>query len=288
LPEAERQPTGTGLFQLATDYCIFRVEGANPDAPRGEESDISMEQLTEKAVQVARMLRESSHTVVITGAGVSTDSGIPDFRSPGSGLWTRINPELFTIQGFQADPAQFYRLGQEFFQLIRAAEPNETHLALGRLQQRGLIKTIITQNVDGLHQKGGADRVLEIHGSLRTASCIFCRRQVSIEAVISDVEEGVLPPLCVECGEPVKPDVILFGEALPPVYQEAVAEAEQAECIMVIGSSMQVSPANMLPGYTENLVVINREPTFYDARARIAVHGSTTEIMRLVLEQTGS
>lgn len=243
-----------------------------------------MDNLEEKVNRIAGLLLESRHTVVLTGAGVSTESGIPDFRSPGSGLWTRVNPEIFTIQGFKADPARFYRLGKDFFRMIQAAEPNDTHLALDRLQQRGLLKTIITQNVDGLHQKGGAARVLEIHGTLRTASCIFCRRRVSMEAVISDVEEGLAPPLCADCGEPVKPDVVLFGETLPPVFEEALADARQADCIMVVGSSMQVSPANMLPGYCKNLVIINREPTFYDPQARVVVHESTSRVMRFVCD----
>ncbi|MEW5783670.1 MAG: Sir2 family NAD-dependent protein deacetylase [Bacillota bacterium] len=247
-----------------------------------------MEQVGEKVRQIATLLQESGRTVVLTGAGVSTESGIPDFRSPGSGLWTRVAPELFTIQGFKADPAQFYNLGKEFFYLIRAAAPNETHLVLGELQKRGLVKTIITQNVDGLHQKGGAVHVLEIHGSLRTASCIFCRRRVSMELVIADLEEGLIPPLCVECGEPVKPDVILFGEPMPASYREALAEAGSADCIMVIGSSMQVSPANLLPGLIDNLVIINRERTFYDDRARVVIHGATSETMSLIFEQVNA
>ncbi len=244
-----------------------------------------MEQFAEKVKQIGELLTACSYTVVLTGAGVSTESGIPDFRSPDSGLWTQVNPELFTIQGFKADPAQFYHLGRNFFQMVQEAEPNVTHTALGELQQRGLVNSIITQNVDGLHQRGGAERVLEIHGSLRTASCIFCRHQESIETVIREVEEGLIPPLCIECGEPLKPDVILFGEALPAAFQEAVAEARKADCIMVIGSSMQVSPANMLPGLSENLIIINRESTFYDRQARVVLHSNTSQAMQLIMDE---
>jgi NAD-dependent deacetylase len=244
-----------------------------------------LEHSSEKVKQISELLAECRYTVVLTGAGVSTESGIPDFRSPDSGLWTRVNPELFTIQGFKADPAQFYNLGRVFFQMVRDAEPNVTHKVLGELQQRGLVKTIITQNVDGLHQRGGAERVLEIHGSMRTASCIFCRHQEPIETVISEVEEGLVPPLCIECGEPLKPDVTLFGEALTPVFQEAKAEAQQADCIMVIGSSMQVSPANLLPGFSENLIIINREPTYYDPKASVVLHGNTSRAMQLIMDE---
>jgi NAD-dependent deacetylase len=242
-------------------------------------------QPAEKVKQIGELLIRCSYTVVLTGAGVSTESGIPDFRSPDSGLWTRVNPELFTIQGFKADPAQFYNLGRDFFQVVREAEPNATHRVLGELQQRGLVKSIITQNVDGLHQRGGAEKVLEIHGSLRTASCIFCRHQEPIETVIDEVEEGLIPPLCIECGEPLKPDVILFGEALPPAFQEAMVEAQKADCIMIIGSSMQVSPANMLPGLSDNLIIINREPTFYDPQARVVLHGNTSQAMQSIMDE---
>ncbi len=242
-----------------------------------------MESIDRKAEKVAELLMECSYTVVLTGAGVSTESGIPDFRSPDSGLWNRINPELFTIQGFKADPAQFYNLGRDFFNTINNARPNETHKALGLLQQRGIVKTIITQNVDGLHQKGDARRVLEIHGSMRTASCIFCHLQVPMEEVISDVAEGLMPPLCPECGEPVKPDVTLFGEAMPPAYAEALEEAGKADFILVIGSSMQVSPANMLPGLCKNIAIINRSRTFYDDKARVAIHSSTSHAMVKIL-----
>jgi NAD-dependent deacetylase len=244
-----------------------------------------LETVDERIKRAAGLLRESSYAVALTGAGASTESGIPDFRSPDSGLWTRVNPEVFTIQGFKADPAQFYNLGLEFFQLIAAAQPNDTHIVLGELQRRGLVKAIITQNVDGLHQKGGASRVLEIHGTLSSASCVFCRTRVSIAEVVGAVASGILPPLCPECGEPVKPDVILFGEAMPPAYQEALAEARQADCIMVIGSSMQVSPANMIPHFSENLVIINREPTFYDSQARVVIHDSTARVMRRILDE---
>ncbi len=244
-----------------------------------------MEQLQENIKKTADLLERSSHTVVLTGAGVSTESGVPDFRSPGSGLWTMLDPELFTIQGFKANPKAFYEGGTQFVRMLGEAEPNEGHTVLAELEKRGLVKAVITQNVDGLHQKGGSKKVLEIHGTLSTASCMLCSRQVSIEEVAADVEEGLLPPLCVECGEPLKPDVVLFGEPLSPDYKEAMEEARKADLIMVVGSSMQVSPANQLPAYCDNLVIINRTPTFYDQQARVVVNESTARVMRLLLEE---
>ncbi len=243
-----------------------------------------MEALNEKVEQIARLLKESNYAVAVTGAGVSTESGVPDFRSPGSGLWTQVNPELFTIQGFKANPGAFYRAGLPFVRQMDQAEPNRTHTALAELEKMDLIKAVITQNIDGLHQKGGSEKVLEIHGNLNTASCIHCGWQVSMEEVIADVDEGLVPPLCSECGEPLKPDVILFGEPLAPDYGQALEEAGQADLIMVIGSSMQVSPANQLPSLCDNLVIINHTPTFYDDQARIAINESTAEVMKRLMD----
>ncbi len=243
-----------------------------------------MAQHPKQIKEIVSLLTACRYTVALTGAGVSTKSGIPDFGRTDSGLWTRVNPELFTIHSFLADPAQFYHLGKDFFSMVGAAEPNLTHLALGELQQRGLVKTIITQNIDGLHQQGGAERVLEIHGSMRSASCIQCKRREAMETVIAVLDAGLIPPLCSACGAPLKPDAILFGETLPPDFEEALAEAQQADCMLIIGSSMQVFPANMLPGFCKNLVIINREPTLFDSRARVVLHSDTSRAMQLIME----
>ncbi len=244
-----------------------------------------MEELTAKVKEIADLLEKSNYTVVLTGAGVSTESGVPDFRSPGSGLWTMLDPELFTIQGFKANPKAFYEGGAPFVKMLDQAKPNEGHIVLAELEKRGLVKAIITQNVDGLHQKGGSKRVHEIHGTLSTASCMHCSLQVSIDKVAAAVEDGILPPLCVECGEPLKPDVVLFGEPLSPDYGEAIEEARRADLIMVIGSSMQVSPANQLPSYCDNLVIINRTETFYNRQAKVAINESTAQTLRLLLKE---
>lgn len=244
-----------------------------------------MEEINEKISEIADLLLGSSHAVVLTGAGVSTESGIPDFRSPGSGLWTVLNPELFTIQGFKANPGEFYRAGLPFYKMLQTAEPNAAHTVLAELEKRGLVKAIITQNVDGLHQKGGARRVFEIHGTLSSVSCMHCGESADLEQVIADVEEGLLPPLCIDCGEPLKPDVVLFGEPLSPDYKQALEEAQKADLIMVVGSSMQVSPANQLPSYSDNLIIINRTPTFHDSKARVVIHDSTARVMSLLLEE---
>lgn len=241
------------------------------------------EERREKVRTLARLLEESRHTVALTGAGVSTESGIPDFRSPGSGLWTKVNVELFTIEGFKANPGAFYENGQPFVRLLAGAEPNLTHRALAELERSGHIKAVITQNVDGLHQKGGSKRVLQIHGSLDSASCLHCRRKVPIEEVASDLEEGLLPPLCLDCGEPLKPDVVLFGEPLAPDYREALTEAKQADLILVLGSSMQVSPANEIPSLARRLAIINRTATFYDKEADVVINDRIAGVMEQLM-----
>jgi NAD-dependent deacetylase len=244
-----------------------------------------MEEIEMRITEIADIFLDSNHAVVLTGAGVSTESGIPDFRSPGSGLWTVVNPELFTIQGFKANPGESYRAGLPFYKMLQAAEPNAAHTVLAELEKRGLVKAIITQNVDSLLQKGGAKRVFEIHGTLSSVSCMHCGEGADLDQVIADVGEGLLPPLCIECGEPLKPDVVLFGEPLSPDYKQALEEAQKADLLLVVGSSMQVSPANQLPSYSDNLIIINRTPTFYDNQARVVIHESTARVMSLLLQE---
>lgn len=243
-----------------------------------------MDNLKEKVTMVAELLKKATYTVVLTGAGVSTESGVPDFRSPESGFWAVVSPELFTIDGYKANPKGFYEVGLPLFQIIEKAQPNSAHRTLAWLEGQGLIKALITQNVDGLHQAAGSKQVLEIHGTLKSASCLFCGWSASAEDVLADIEDGLVPPRCLECGEPLKPDVVLFGEPLAPAYHQALQEAEKADLIMVIGSSMQVSPANKLPAFCEKLVIINRTPTFYNSQARVVINDSIVRVMDLLNE----
>jgi NAD-dependent deacetylase len=231
-------------------------------------------------------LQKSTHTVALTGAGISTESGIPDFRSPGEGFWTKVDPAFFTVQGFKNNPAEFYRFGMGLFQDILNASPNQAHFALAELQQRGLLRSIITQNIDGLHQKAGSDRVYEVHGNLRGATCFKgCARQVPIEEVVRQIFGGQLPPLCNDCGRPLKPDVVLFGEGMAPDFSEAINEVRTADLILIIGASMRVAPVNMLPRMVKNMVIINRERTMHDRRARAVIHGDASEATRLIVEE---
>jgi len=233
----------------------------------------------EKIKQAVDVLSKCNYVIALSGAGISTESGIPDFRSPVSGLWSNADPEDFTIERFRVYPQALYQVGADLFQIITGAQPNEAHKALGELENKGLIKTVITQNIDALHQKGDSRNVLEIHGSLNGASCIHCSHEEPMEKILQDVQEAIIPPRCIECGEPMKPNVILFGEAMPPAFQLALNESRKADGMLVVGSSLVVSPANMLPDYVDNLVIVNRESTPLDDSAQVVVHGSLSDIM---------
>jgi len=197
----------------------------------------------EKCERVARKLRESRHAVVLTGAGISVESGIPDFRSAG-GLWSRYDPDEYgRVESFHADPAKVWKMFLEMDELFAGARPNAAHLALARLEERGLVKAVITQNVDSLHWKAGSRKVIEYHGHNRTMSCTECGRHVMREAVSLEI----LPPAC-SCGGVLRPDFVLFGESVPAhAYHEGNEEAGRCDLLMVVGTSATVAPASWLP-----------------------------------------
>src|SRR3972149_8108308 len=192
----------------------------------------------------ADLLRESKHAVVLTGAGISTPSGIPDFRSEGTGLWSRAGPlEVASLMTFRASPEKFFDGFRPLASQIFNAQPNLAHRALANLERAGRLHKIVTQNIDGLHQKAGAQHVIETHGTLRTLSCTRCYHQVESGPYFQPfVEQGKLP-YCPKCGAVLKPDVILFGEQLPHrAWVEAQRAASRCDLILVAGSSLEVLP----------------------------------------------
>jgi len=231
-----------------------------------------------------KMIRDTAHIlvqkkpwIVLTGAGISTESGIPDFRSPGTGLWENVDPmEILSVRTLREDPRTFYRLGLSVLLRFRDAAPNLAHHILARWEREGLTNGVITQNIDDLHRRAGSKRVLEIHGHLRSFLCEQCGSDTPTTEVEKQVKSRV-PPLC-GCGGLLRPRVVLFGDMLPPVFQEA---EELARChpLMVIGSSLQVSPANFLPSLAPVLGVINREPTSFDQRAVFVLRQSAAETL---------
>jgi NAD-dependent deacetylase len=226
--------------------------------------------------------------VALTGAGISTESGIPDFRSAG-GIWERYDPtEVAHIDAFRRDPARVWEFYALRLDALASAEPNDGHRALAALEERGWIRALVTQNVDGLHQRAGSREVVEVHGSLREAECIHCGARVPIAAAL---EQLPLPP-CPECGETLKPGVVMFGELLPAAAIERAQElAAEAELLLVVGSSLEVHPVAALPGETLGaggaLAIVNRGSTPWDSRAELAIEAPAGETLRALASALG-
>lgn len=247
-----------------------------------------MSLLTSQADRLAGMLRESASTVVLTGAGVSVPSGIPDFRSPGTGLWENVDPmEVAHIDAFHRDTARFWSYYRPRFHELGSKLPNGAHEAIADLERRGLIDGVITQNIDRLHRAAGSKRVIEVHGSIETSSCTSCEEKVGMEEVDSLFgEDGIAS--CRGCGGKVKPDVVLFGELLPEqAMAEATALCETAELILCVGSSLEVYPVAGLPSVALNrgarLAIITKGPTPYDRDASVRLEGDVVDELEAVL-----
>lgn len=245
----------------------------------------------ETTLLAADLLKKSRHTVALTGAGISTPSGIPDFRSPGVGLWTRMEPmEVASLSAFRHNPEQFYRWFQPLAVLVRSAQPNPAHTALAKLQSAGYISTIITQNIDGLHTRAGAVDVLEVHGSLDTLSCTNCYRQVPSSTVMKEYIDHCTIPHCPTCGSVLKPDIILYEEQLPvSTWNKAEAACRNCDLILVLGTSLEVMPSAKLPvqamDHGAQLVIINNAGTFMDVRANVVIHANVAEILPQIMHE---
>jgi NAD-dependent deacetylase len=231
--------------------------------------------------RLAELLEGRRPCVVLTGAGISTESGIPDFRSA-SGIWAQYDPmEVATIDAFHEDPAKVWEFYGRRLDALGDAEPNDGHRALAELEERGWVQAVITQNVDGLHTRAGSRRVIEVHGTIGSASCLDCGTVVAAEDAVARLPV----PACPECGRVLKPDVVMFGELLP---EEAVAEAlelaAQAGVLLVVGSSLEVYPIAGLPLETlaagGSLAVVNRGATQFDSRAAVTVDAGAGETLR--------
>lgn len=239
----------------------------------------------DEIARAAELLREAHHAVALTGAGSSTPSGIPDFRSPGSGMWERVNPmEVASIYSFRRHPDRFYSWIRPMVMTLLTAEPNPGHLALAELEAGGWLKAIITQNIDNLYQRAGAHEVLELHGHMREATCISCYRAVPSQEILDDFLASDEVPRCATCGGVMKPNVVLFGEQLPiKVVTAAMTHIRQADLMLVAGSSLEVMPASQLPllvyEQAGHLVIVNLTPTYIDDIAEVVIHGDVAEVL---------
>jgi NAD-dependent deacetylase len=244
---------------------------------------------TAAAERVAALLRESERAVVLTGAGISVPSGIPDFRSPGTGLWENVDPmEVAHIDAWRRDPDRFWSFyGQRFASLVDK-QPNEAHLAIAELERRGLVRAVITQNIDRLHRLAGTERLIEVHGSIDQSVCMQCGGKVSIDQVVKLLAAGDGAPLCEACVTPLKPDVVLFGELLPErALAQAQALAMDTDLMICVGSSLEVYPVAGLPAIAHGgggkLVLITQGPTPYDGDAVVKLDGDVVSELRAVL-----
>jgi NAD-dependent protein deacetylase/lipoamidase len=233
------------------------------------------------ATRLAELIRNRQPCVVLTGAGVSTESGIPDFRSP-TGIWAQVDPmEYASLRAFREDPEKVWSFYAKRVDMLIGAEPNHAHLALAELERRGLVSAIVTQNIDLLHTRAGSKDVVEVHGSIRTGSCPNC-------GAVRELDESMLPlPRC-ECGAVLKPDVVFFGELLPRAAIDRAYELARAAALMlVVGSALEVYPVADLPLETlrsgGSLAIVNRGETTLDAKAELKIDGSAGETLSSVL-----
>lgn len=240
---------------------------------------------------VAELFKKARHAVVLTGAGFSTPSGIPDFRSEGTGLWSRDEPmEAASLNTFRTDPERFFAWFRPLASQIFNAVPNPAHTTLTKMEKAGRIRSIITQNIDALHHKAGSEHVIEMHGTLRTLSCTQCFKQSDAQHYIETfIEKGELPH-CATCNGLLKPDIILFGEQLPQqAWFDAQRESRQCDLMMVAGSSLEVLPVAGLPMQAidrgAHLVIVNNAETYLNVRADVVIQEDVSEIIPAIAER---
>lgn len=244
--------------------------------------------LIEKA---AKLILSSTYTIALTGAGISTPSGIPDFRSINQGLWNKYNPmEVASLSVFRIKPEKFFEWFRPLTSKILSAEPNVAHNVLSKLEELGLLKTIVTQNIDNLHQKAGSKSVLEVHGTINTLTCGGCYTQHPAKKFIEPyVRLGTIPH-CPNCNGILKPDAILFGEQLPKkTWGTVEEEIRKCDLIIVIGSSLEVLPIARIP-YTAvsngaKLIIINKQETYMDSRADVVLKQNVARVLPSILER---
>ena len=248
---------------------------------------------TAAAARLATLIGEADSVVALTGAGISVPSGIPDFRSPGTGLWSNVNPmEVAHIDAFHRDPQRFWNFYGHRFQTLGDKRPNRAHAALVELERAGLLDAVITQNIDRLHERAGTTNLIEVHGSIAESSCLVCGLRYQLDDVRARHEgasDGV--PRC-ECGQPLKPGVVLFGEYLPA---NAVMRAEElaagADLMLCIGSSLEVYPVAQLPETTlangGQIAIVTRSRTPLDRHAVVRMEGDVVDELGAVLAALG-
>lgn len=245
--------------------------------------------------QLAELIRGARSVVALTGAGISVPSGIPDFRSPGTGLWERVDPmEVAHIDAFRGDPVRFWSFYGERFATLGEKRPNDAHRTLVALEERGLLDAVITQNIDMLHRRAGTRELVEVHGSIASCSCLRCRTSVALQdvrALLGEARDGV--PRCERCGAALKPDVVLFGEMLPErALQRARELCERADLLLCVGSSLEVHPVAGLPLLTRRaggaVAILTHGATPLDDIAVVRLGGDVVAELDALLDALGA
>jgi NAD-dependent deacetylase len=237
--------------------------------------------------RAAEIVYEARRIVALTGAGISRPSGIPDFRSQG-GLWMHDDPQaVASLTGFRADPRRFYNWVRPLIDTIEAAAPNSAHLGLAQLESAGRLAAVITQNIDGLHQRAGSRAVYELHGHLRSATCLDCEHQAPARPLIEQVRRGKIPRC--SCGGLFKPDVVLFDELLPRgLFWLAQQAIESSDLVIVAGTALEVAPVCEMPLAAlrrgARLIIINQGETYLDDRADVVLHEDVAEALPAIAD----
>lgn len=245
--------------------------------------------MNSEIADTAKILQSCSKIVALTGAGISVESGIPDFRSAG-GLWDTYPPERYaTIDSFVKNPDDVWKMIFDLIAMLHKAKPNAGHLALARLEEMGILSSIITQNIDALHQKAGSDEVIEFHGTAESLVCIRCGARQSLAKHLDAIVNKKIIPRCEECDIPLKPDVIFFGEPVPvTALSRSREELAAADALIVAGTSAQVFPAAAIPQWALEreipVIEINREATQLTSHATVSLRGSTGELLPALVE----
>ena len=246
-----------------------------------------MKDMIQKA---AERIAGAQKVVALTGAGISVDSGIPDFRSPG-GVWARHKPVMYDdFIRSRAERVRYWEMRKQFYRECAHARPNDGHRVIARLEELGHIVAVVTQNIDGLHQDAGSRRVLEVHGTNRIVACIGCGKEWPPEEILAMVDAGDQAPDCDECGQPLKSKTIAFGQAMPvQTMADAARLSEDADIYLAIGSSLVVEPAASLPRLAKHhgaaLLIVNKTPTPLDAIADLVIREGIGATMLAVLEK---
>lgn len=235
--------------------------------------------------KIAQKIIDSSMTIVLTGAGISTESGIPDFRSPGTGIWERIDPmEALSTNILYGDPKKFYSIGFKILSEMKGAKPNKAHYIIAKMEAEKLVHGLITQNIDSLHYAAGSRAMMEVHGHIRSGHCMKCGKLYSFSELENKVCSGEIPPRCT-CKGVIRPDVVLFGDSLPECFEKALELSKRCDLMIVVGSSLQVSPVNYLPGLAKELVIINSGETTCDNRAEIICREKASSALTAIYDK---